>query len=108
MCTALSARACFKAHGKIKTEQTYTQRLQTFHRARPHKLPAVKAHNLEIPGWVEVCNFADDYDPRSAEYRNDLRYKPWFQNISLSYQRICKTPIFQTILPAYIKVALGI
>ena len=68
----------------------------------------MKAHNLEIPGWVEVCNFADDYDPRPAEYRNDLRYKSWFQNICLSYPGISKTTIFQTNIPTNIKVALGV
>ena len=103
MCTALYACACFKEHVTIKTEQTCTQRLQTFHRARPHKGTPVNAHNLEIPGCDEVCNFADDYDPRPAEYRNDLRYKSWFQNICLSYPGISKTPIFQIFLPANIK-----
>lgn len=54
--TALYACACFKQHGSIKTEQTCTQRSQTFQRVKPHKgSPIMKVVNLDMPVCDEVC-----------------------------------------------------
>ncbi|XP_062599633.1 uncharacterized protein LOC134261201 [Saccostrea cucullata] len=92
--TALFACLSFKTHGSVKTEQTCTQRLQTFHRVRPHRGTPMKANNLDMPGCEEICNFADGFDPRPVEYRNNLGYKSYFQNVCLSYPGVSKTPIF--------------
>ncbi|XP_062598380.1 uncharacterized protein LOC134259793 [Saccostrea cucullata] len=100
ICTALFACLSFKTHGSVKTEQTCTQRLQTFHRVRPHRGTPMKADNLDMPGCDEICNFADGFDPRPVEYRNNLGYKSYFQNVCLSYPGVSKTPIFQTFPPA--------
>lgn len=98
--TALYACACFKQHGSIKTEQTCTQRLQTFHRVKPHKGSPMKVVNLDMPGCDEVCNLPEGFDPRPEEFRNHPGYKSWFQNVCLSFKGISKTPIYQTFPPA--------
>lgn len=100
MSTALYAYACFRQHGSIKTEQTCTQRLQTFHRVKPHKGSPMKVVNLYMPGCDEICNLPEGFDPRPEEFRNHPGYKYWFQNVCLSFKGISKTPIFQTFPPA--------
>ena len=93
VCAVLFACADFMKLGTYKTELTCTQKLQTFHRAKPHKGSPLKARQLDMPGCDEICN--NEYDPRPVEYRGNPGYQSYFRNVCLNYRGISRTPIFQ-------------
>ena len=72
VCAVLFACADFMKLGTYKTELTCTQKLQTFHRAKPHKGSPLKARQLDMPGCDEICN--NENDPRPVEYRGNPGY----------------------------------
>ena len=93
VCALLFAYADFKKLGTYKTELTCTQKLQTIHRAKPHKGSPLKARQLDMPGCDEICN--NEYDPRPVEYRGNPGYQSYVKNVCLNYRGIRRTPIFQ-------------
>lgn len=91
---------CFKFHsnGNVKTEQTCTQKLQTFHQTKRFTGCPIKARGLDLPGCDEVCNI--DFDPRPELYRNNLGYNSFFRNVCLNFRGGSQMPVFQMFPPA--------
>lgn len=92
--TVLYAAFMFKENGNITTEQTCTDKLQTFHKCKKFMGSPLKAANMDIPGASELGNI--DFDPRPEKFRNDKNYQSYFINFPGSP----KMPIFQTFTPA--------
>ncbi|XP_062598497.1 uncharacterized protein LOC134259918 [Saccostrea cucullata] len=82
----------------IKTEETCTQRLQTFHKSKRFKGSPIKSDDLNLPGADELTNIA--VDPRPEEFRNNPSYPHYFRNVCLNFSGISKMPIYQTFTPA--------
>ena len=67
VCCLLLALHNFSMNGEIITEETCTQRLQTFHHSKPYKGSPIKANSLPLT----VKKGSDvQYNPRPAKYRN--------------------------------------
>ncbi|KAL5019069.1 hypothetical protein ScPMuIL_004791 [Solemya velum] len=97
VCAVLFALYQFSQHGNIMTEQTCTQRLQTFHHCKAYMGSPIKAG--EIPLYNK-CNMDVRYDPRPPEYRNTSGYNDYFRNLCLNYPRVNRFPIAQVFPPA--------
>ncbi|XP_061167356.1 uncharacterized protein LOC133176217 [Saccostrea echinata] len=82
----------------IKTEETCTQRLQTFHKCKSFKGSPIKSDELNLPGADELTNIA--IDPKPEEFRNNPSYPHYFRNVCLNFPGISKMPIYQTFTPA--------
>ena len=92
VCAILFACADFIKLGTYKTELTSAQKLQTFHRAKPHKGSPLKARQFHMPGCDEICN--NENVPRPVEYRGNPGYQCYFRNVCLNYRGISRTPNF--------------
>lgn len=87
----------FSINGEIITEETCTQRLQTFHHSKPYKGSPIKANSLPLT----VKKGSDvQFDPRPAKYRNSASYNDYFRNICLNHKGVSKFPISQLYPPA--------
>lgn len=97
VCCLLLALHNFSMNGEIITEETCTQRLQTFHHSKPYKGSPIKANSLPLT----VKKGSDvQFDPRPAKYRNSASYNDYFRNICLNHKGVSKFPIFQLYPPA--------
>ena len=94
VCCLLWALHNFSNNGEIITEETCTQRLQTFHHSKPYKGSPIKANSLPLKGSEVQC------DPRPAKYRNSASYSDYFRNICLNHKGVSKFPISQLYPPA--------
>ena len=97
VCCMLLALHGFSSNGEILTEETCTQRLQTFHQSKAFKGSPIKASNLPLSKKK-----ASDviFDPRPAKYRKQDSYKDYFRNTCLNYKEISKFPVSQIFQPA--------
>ena len=92
--------AMFSKKKSLKTEETCTQKLQTFHKCKKFIGSPVKASSLYLPGADEITNI--DFDPRPEAFRNMPSYQDHFRNTCLNFRGISRLPIFQTFEPANI------
>ena len=96
--TVMYGAVMFAKDKYIKTEETCTQRLQTFHKCKKFKGSPMKASSVDLPGADEFTKV--DFDPRPMDDQNNPAYQDYFRNVCLNFQGISKMPIFQTIKPA--------
>ena len=97
VCCLLWALHNFSNNGEIITEETCTQRLQTFHHTKPYKGSSIEANSLllTVKKGSEV-----QFDPRPAKYRNCASYNDYFCNICSNHKGVSKFPISQLYPPA--------
>lgn len=84
---------CWGSSGVIDIEETCTQRLQTFHRAKRMKGSPLKAQGLQLGS--SDC----DFDPRPPEFRNDPQYQSLFRDIVVN--TACNSSMNMPILQLY-------
>ena len=99
VCTVLYGALMFQKKRTIKTEETCTQKLQTFHRCKKFIGSPVKASDLDIPGCDEVANI-DDFDPRPERFVDGDGYRDQFRNTWFNFADMESVPIFQNFKPA--------
>jgi putative phage-type endonuclease len=99
--TVLYGAVMFSKKLTIKTEETCTQKLQSFHKCKKFIGSPIKANALDMPGAAELTNI--DFDPRPEQFRNAANYQDHFRNACLNFSGISKMPIFQTFEPANTK-----
>lgn len=80
--------------GKLITEETCTQRLQTFHKAKKLAGSPCKTQDLSL-GSADL-----DYDPRPDRFVNATGYPSFVRNLVLNYNNRDPMPIEMTIEPA--------
>lgn len=80
--------------GEIATEETCTQRLQTFHKAKKMTGSPSKTQDLNLG-----CNNFD-FDPRPAEFIKEKSYPSFVRNLVLNFNNKDPMPIEMTIEPA--------
>lgn len=85
----------FSTSKEILTEETCTQRLQTFHQCKPFSGSPIKASHLPLNANDNV-----DFDPRPEHFRNKVGYTDYFRNICINHKRINRFPISQIFKPA--------
>ena len=81
--------------GEMRTEETCTQKLQTFHKTKRFKGSPIKCADLNLG---TEGNF--DYDPRPEKYRNNKGYPDFVKNMVINFQSDHPLPIATTIAPA--------
>ncbi|CAC5413912.1 unnamed protein product [Mytilus coruscus] len=86
-------------NGEIVTEETCTQRLQTFHKSKRFKGSPIKACDLSVT-VVRASNV--NFDPRPRAFQNTSNYQDYFRNICLSHKCGSTLPIVQLYPPANI------
>ncbi|XP_045172918.2 uncharacterized protein LOC123534648 [Mercenaria mercenaria] len=101
VCTVLYGAVMFSQKKTVKTEETCTQKLQSFHKCKKYLGSPLKADTLDMPGAAELTNI--DFDPRPEQFRNSVSYQDHFRNACLNFPGISKMPIFQTFEPANTK-----
>ncbi|CAC5383624.1 unnamed protein product [Mytilus coruscus] len=97
VCCLLLALLNFSSNGEIVSEETCTQRLQTFHHSKPYKGSPIKAHSLPL---VNKKISSVQFDPRPAKYRNCANYNDFFRNVCLNHRGVSKFPISQLYRPS--------
>ena len=97
VCCLLLALYNFTSSGEILTEETCTQRLQTFHHSKPFKGSPIKSANLSL---AETKAQSVNFDPRPQKYRNTLGYSDLFRNTWLNHRDVNSMPIAQLYCPA--------
>ena len=97
VCCLLLALYNFSSSGEILTEETCTQRLQTFHRSKAFKGSPIKAVNLPL---AEIKGTSVSFDPRPVEYRKRDGYSVYFRSIWVNHKNISSLPISQLYPPA--------
>lgn len=98
-CSSLTALYFFSSNGEIVTEETCTQRLQTFHKSKRFKGSPIKACDLSV-SVVRASNV--NFDPRPRALQNTSNYQDYFRNICLSHKYGLTLPIVQLYPPANI------
>lgn len=93
--TVLWGMLQWSTNGEIKTEETCTQRLQTFHKAKKFKGSPVKCADLDLGTEGDFS-----YDPRPDKYRNNKGYPDFVRNLVANFERDHRMPIDTTIEPA--------
>ena len=88
--------------GEIKTEETCTQRLQTFHKAKKFKGSPVKCADLDLGTEGDFT-----YDPRPEKYRENKGYPDFVRNLVINSQSDHRMPISTTIEPANTKAIVS-
>ncbi|XP_052271822.1 uncharacterized protein LOC127872536 [Dreissena polymorpha] len=99
--TVLYGAVMFCKKMTVKTEESCTQKLQSFHKCKKFIGSPIKANALDMPGAAELTNI--DFDPRPEEFRNAANYQDHFRNVCLNFPGISEMPIFQTFEPANTK-----
>lgn len=99
VCCVFLALHNFSSNGEILTEETCTQRLQTFHKSKRFKGSPIKACDLSI-AVVKASNV--NFDPRPREFQNTANYQDYFRNICLNHKAGSTLPIIQLFPPANI------
>ncbi len=85
----------------IITKETCTQKLQTFHQAKPYSGSPVKAQNLMLRNGGKFQNLKN-FDPRPATFVKDPMYPYTFRNVVLNAP-VENLPIRQLYSPANIR-----
>ncbi|XP_071104033.1 uncharacterized protein [Haliotis cracherodii] len=96
ICAVLYAMHKFSTTGDVLTEETCTQRLQTFHKSKPYKGSPIKATDLDL------CNSELNviFDPRPVQYRKVPNYPDFFRNVWLNHPSVNTFPVSQMFPPA--------
>lgn len=97
--TVLYAATLFKLNKTVISELTCTQKLQTFHQAKPHQGSPLLATNLQA---IRKSDRNLCYDPRGRQYKSDPAYKDYFRNTVLNYSGSSRMPVRQLYAPANI------
>ncbi|CAC5390636.1 unnamed protein product [Mytilus coruscus] len=97
VCYVLIALYYFSSNGEIVTEETCTQRLQTFHKSKRFKGSPIKACDLSVSA-VRASNV--NFDPRPRASQNTSNYQNYFRNICLNHKYGSTLPIVQLYPPA--------
>ena len=98
ICALLYGMVEFTETGTIRVEETCTEKLQTFHKAKKLKGSPMKAKDLNMPGADQVSSAG--YDPRPVQCRNLEGYPSYFRSICMNFRGISTMPIFQIFEPA--------
>ncbi|CAC5384454.1 unnamed protein product [Mytilus coruscus] len=99
VCCVLIALYYFSSNGEIVTEETCTQRLQTFHKSKRFKGSPIKACDLSVSA-VRASNV--NFDPRPRASQNTSNYQDYFRNICLNHKYGSTLPTVQLYPPANI------
>ena len=94
--TVLWALICHSNGVGVITEQTCTERLQTFHKVKKHTGTPAKSESLRLGS--SATNF--DVDPRPKEYTKNDSYPSYVRNMCINFQSANTMPFEQTIEPA--------
>ncbi|XP_046557558.1 uncharacterized protein LOC124266795 [Haliotis rubra] len=96
ICAVLFAMHTFSTTGDLLTEETCTQRLQTFHKSKPYTGSPIKAADLDL------CNseLGVIFDPRPVKYRKVTNYPDYFRNVWLNHPCVNTLPVSQMFPPA--------
>ena len=91
----------FSVNGNLKLQLTCTQKLQTFHKAKPFLASPVKAAELKI-GHSNTNTANLHFDPRPVDSRNTPGYASFVRNLTINYRGIHKdsVPLVQLYEPA--------
>ncbi|KAK6171816.1 hypothetical protein SNE40_018243 [Patella caerulea] len=106
----LYAMCVFSDKGEVLTEETYTQKLQTFHQVRRHRGSPVKACDLKFGTKrkaKEELRRLINYDPRPFFYRKAASYIAHFRSVCLNAPNISRLPLSQMYAPANIQIFAG-
>jgi hypothetical protein len=79
--TVLWALVSLSNSGSIITEETCTQRLQTFHKVKKLTGSPAKVHTLDMGTDGDF-----DFDPRPTEYVNNKGYPDFVKNMIINFQ----------------------
>lgn len=93
--TALWALVCHSTTGGVETEETCTQRLQTFHHTKKLTGSPAKSQNLELGTEGDF-----DFDPRPPKYINEKGYPDFVKNLVANFPHSDPMPIDGIIEPA--------
>ncbi|XP_063436783.1 uncharacterized protein LOC134718219 [Mytilus trossulus] len=96
VCAVLFGMTQFSCFKELRTEETCTQRLQTFHQCKPFSGSPIKAQKLPISN--EGLNVS--FDPRPEKFRSVIGYNDYFRNICLNHSNIGSFPISHLFQPA--------
>ena len=77
------------------TEETCTQVLQTFHKAKKMTGSPAKTINLELGTGTDF-----DYEPRPQKYINNKGYEDFVRNLVINFPHSSPMPIEGIISPA--------
>jgi len=94
--SVLYALIQFSKKLEIMTEETCTQRLQTFQKSKPFHCSPIKAKNLSLSSEMDGVN----YDPRPPKYRNFVCYSGHFRSVWLNHTGVNNYPISHLFRPA--------
>lgn len=91
----------FAVNGNVKLQLTCTQKLQTFHKAKPFMASPVKAAQLKI-GHSNTNSEELHFDPRPIEVRNAAGYDSYVRNLTINYKSLNadSVPLLQLYEPA--------
>ncbi|KAL5006349.1 hypothetical protein ScPMuIL_015155 [Solemya velum] len=89
--------ACYKfsTSNIIQTEETCTQKLQTFHQTKPFHRSPLKAKHLPLSANINV-----NFEPRPTKYRKKEGYPDQFRNVWLNHIKINEFPVSHFCDPA--------
>lgn len=96
VCAVLLCLYKFCSSGEMLTEETCTQRLQTFHQVKPYTGSPIKSANLPLAN----TNINVKFDPRPEQYRNTPQYNNFFRNTCINHSSVNSMPISQLFPPA--------
>jgi hypothetical protein len=96
-CCLLLALYNVSSSGEILTEETCTQRLQTFHRSKAFKGSLIKAVSLPL---AEIKKTSVSCYPRPVEYRKRDGYSAYIRNMWVNHKNISRLLIRQLYPPA--------
>ena len=91
----------FSANANVKLQLTCTQKLQTFHKAKPFMASPVKAAHLKI-GHSNTDAAELHFDPRPVESRKAPGYRSYVRNVAINYMTLHtdSVPLIQLYEPA--------
>lgn len=88
---------CLQKTKTINVEETYTQKLQRFHKCKQFLDSHLKAQSLNMTCAAEFTNM--DFDPIPQHLRNMPGYQDHFRNTCLNFSGVSEMPISQTFEP---------
>jgi len=95
VCALLYSLYVFSQLGNIVTEQTCTQKLQTFHHCKDYTGSPIKAENLPSTSSSDVR-----FEPRPHDFVDVPSYNDYFRQVCINYHRVNRFPIAQCFPPA--------
>ncbi|XP_033725553.1 uncharacterized protein LOC117315463 [Pecten maximus] len=98
VCAVLYACSEFCVKKCVLTEQTCTEKLQTFHQTPKYKGSPVKARDAILEGSDILSGTS--FDPRPQQFRGSEGYNDYFRNICLNFSGASEMPISQLFEPA--------